>query len=176
MHACVAIGSLVLCGCNSHKKQTANVLEKMIGSKVDLCTTQMECKQQPIVSECDKYKMVVYVDSTECTPCALSHLRYWNPIIKETKKYNVCYVFVIAPKKEEIFDINVEMEVTDLTNSIYLDKDYIFLKRNEYIPHEEKYNTFLLDEHNEIVLVGNPINNEQIKNMYYNILKDRVTT
>lgn len=53
----------------------------MIGSKVDLCYEQMECKLQPISSRCKKFKMIVYIDSTECTPCALSHLRYWNPII-----------------------------------------------------------------------------------------------
>lgn len=132
-----AVLVFALYGCNEQKAHTTKVLNEMIGSKVDLCYKQMECKQQPISSRCNKFKMIVYIDSTECTPCALSYLRYWNPIIRKTKKLDVCYIFIIAPKKQEIYDINIEMEVSDLENSVYTDNEYVFLKRNKNIPLEK---------------------------------------
>ena len=168
-----SIAILVLCGCNGQKKHVENVLSQMIGTKVDLCIPHMESRQRLTTTNLNKFKMIVYVDSTECTPCALSHLRYWNPIIKETKNLDVCYIFIIAPKMSEIYDINVEMEVTDLESSIFIDNKYVFLKRNKNIPHEDKYHTFLLNNKNDIILVGSPIHNKQIKKIFYNILKTK---
>lgn len=112
--------------------------------------------------------MVAYVDSAECTPCALSKLRFWNPLIKEArdKKINIDYVFILAPKIKDMEDVNLELANTDLQSSIYLDTAYVFMKHNPVIPKEKKYHTFLLDKENKIIFVGSPTENEKIKKIY----------
>ena len=174
MYIHITIFILLLCGCTCPKSQMTNTLNKMIGTQVKLCIPQMECKQASSKSN-SNFKMIVYIDSTECTPCALSHLRYWNPLIKETKNIDINYIFIIAPKTKEIYDINVEMEITDLENSIYLDKKYVFLKNNKNIPKETMYHTFLLDMNNKVVIVGNPIGNKRVKNLFYKIIREYET-
>lgn len=73
----------------------------------------------------------------------------------------------MAPKPESIDDINMELEITDLQSSIYLDTAYVFKKYNPAIPKETKYHSFLLDKEDNVQFVGSPIDNEKIKNDYY---------
>lgn len=78
----------------------------------------------------------------------------WNPLIKKarTAKKGIDYVFIVAPKPSEMDDINLELSITDLKSSIYLDTAYIFRKENPSIPSDRKYHSFLLDKNGKICL------------------------
>lgn len=158
-----------LMGCNREKRQVESNLERMKSEPISLCLDQMECRLNPLSGKENKtYRMVVYVDSAECSSCALSKLRFWNPLIKETreKKVDIDYIFILAPKKETMDDVNMELEITDLQSSIYLDTAYIFMKQNVVIPKEKKYHSFLLNKKGYTIFVGDPIKNKKIKNVY----------
>lgn len=116
--------------------------------------------------------MIVYVDSTECTPCVLSKLRFWNPLIKEAqdKKTDIDYIFIIAPKPESKDDVNMELEISDLRSSIYLDTAFIFRKANPNIPKDNRFHSILLNKNNKVIMVGSPIDSEKIKEIYYRII------
>ncbi len=77
----------------------------------------------------------------------------------------------MAPKPSEMDDINLELGVTDLQSSVYIDTSYEFRKLNPSMPIDNKYHSFLLGENNEILFVGSPIKNEKVKNIYKRILK-----
>lgn len=160
---------LVMAGCNREKAHVKTNMEEMMANPVSLSLDQMSCRRNPIeTTNCKTYRMVVYVDSAECTPCALSKLRFWNPLIKEArdKKINIDYVFILASKQKDMEDVNLELANTDLQSSIYLDTAYVFMKHNPVIPKEKKYHTFLLDKENKIIFVGSPTENEKIKKIY----------
>lgn len=70
---------LLLFGCKSKKEQVKDKIEQMKSSSIALCLNQMECRRNPLKTTDGKYTMVVYVDSAECSSCALSKLRFWNP-------------------------------------------------------------------------------------------------
>jgi hypothetical protein len=112
--------------------------------------------------------MVVYVDSAECSSCALSKLRFWNPLIAEAKKkqLDIDYVFILAPKKKDMEDVNVELEITDLQSSIYVDTAFAFKKNNKDLPKENKYHSFLLNTEGKVILIGSPIANKKIMDIY----------
>ena len=166
----ILLASMMLCyvGCNSKNHKVESHLEEMLASPIVLKLDQMQCRKKNLEEKTKKYRMVVFVDSTECTPCSLSKLRFWNPLIKEArkKKINIDYIFIIAPKKSEIEDLNLELSITDLKSSIYLDTAYVFRKVNPSIPNERKFHSFLLDKKNQIIFVGNPIENDKIKTIY----------
>lgn len=164
---------LLFFGCKSEKEQVRDKIEQMKSRPIELCLDKMECRRNPLVKLGKKYTMVVYVDSTECSPCALSKLRFWNPLIEEAKKkrVDINYVFILAPKKEEMEDVDMELDITDLQSSVYLDTAYVFRKVNLNLPKEKKYHSFLLDKNRNVLLVGNPVVNEGVRNVYEKFLK-----
>ena len=164
---------LLFLGCKSEKEQVRDKIEQMKSRPIELCLDKMECRRNPLNKLDKKYTMVVYVDSTECSSCALSKLRFWNPLIAEAKKkqLDIDYVFILAPKKEDMEDVNVELEITDLQSSIYVDTGFVFRKVNSFLPTENKYHTFLLDKDGNVILVGNPIDNEKLKDIYRKTIK-----
>lgn len=64
-------------------------LEEMKSRPIELCLDKMECRRNPLNKLDKKYTMVEYIDSTECTPCALNKLRIWNPLIMEARAKGV---------------------------------------------------------------------------------------
>lgn len=158
-----------LSGCSREKDRVKNYMEEIKSTPVSLCLDKMYCGRNPLKDSGNKtYRMVVYVDSSECTPCALSKLRFWNPLIKEAqdKKINIDYIFIIAPKPEDKDDVSMEMEITDLRSSIYLDTAYVFRKTNPAIPKDNRFHSFLLNKENNVIMVGCPITSEKIKEIY----------
>ena len=49
---------------------------------------------------------------------------------------------------------------------ILLDTKGEFLQNNPTIPKSQKYHTFMVDENNKVVLVGNPMGNEKMWELY----------
>ena len=62
----------------------------------------------------------------ECTPCELGHLRFYIPLIHEAQKNktDIGFFFIIAPKEQDWFDLNMEIEETDIPGNIYIDSTY----------------------------------------------------
>lgn len=177
MKAKLSIIGMMICllffGCKSEKEQVRDKIEEMKSRPIELCLDKMECRRNPLSKLNKKYTMVVYVDSAECSSCALSKLRFWNPLIMEAraKGVDINYIFIVAPKPSEMDDINLELGVTDLQSSVYIDTSYEFRKLNPSMPIDNKYHSFLLGENNEILFVGSPIKNEKVKNIYKRILE-----
>ena len=126
----LTIIGLMMCsffsGCKSEKEQVRDNIEQMKSRPIELCLDKMECRRNPLSKLGKEFTMVVYVDSAVCSPCALGKLRFWNPLISEAKKerIDIDYVFILSPKKEELEDVNMELEITDL-NRIYLEKGFL---------------------------------------------------
>lgn len=163
---------LLFLGCKSEKEQVRDKIEQMKSRPIELCLDKMECRRNPLNKLDKKYTMVVYVDSTECSSCALSKLRFWNPLIAEAKKkqLDIDYVFILAPKKENMEDVNVELEITDLQSSIYVDTAFVFKMNNKDFPKENKYHSFLLNADGKVIFIGSPIANKKVMGIYKNIV------
>ena len=164
---------LLFLGCKSEKEQVRDKIEQMKSRPIELCLDKMECRRNPLNKLDKKYTMVVYVDSTECSSCALSKLRFWNPLIAEAKKkqLDIDYVFILAPQKEDMEDVNVELEITDLQSSIYVDTAFVFKMNNKDFPKENKYHSFLLNTDGKVIFIGSPITNKKLMDIYKNIVK-----
>lgn len=94
----------------------------------------------------------------------------WNDMIDMTHA-KVNYIFIFEPKKNQIEDSELSVESSGLKANIYLDTARVFRKENAFIPKGEKYHTMLIDTNDSIVMVGMPLTNTRIKNIYYKILK-----
>jgi hypothetical protein len=110
------------------------------------------------------YKIIIYADSLSCVDCDLNLIE-WKQRIKEIekKRLNVCFLFIL---NSNYFSIIKQIIQRDKFNySIFFDKHGYFAKANNFSS-DIKHITFLLNEDNQIILIGNPINNANNWNQY----------
>lgn len=172
----------ISCVNNSKERKVIKLLNAMHMESVNLNLDGMICrygaKDTIIDNEKALLKMVLYIDSTECSPCMLDRMYLWNDIIEETELYNdkIRFIFIFEPKKGKfaIEDVLLASESSGLNNCIYIDTAMIFKKQNPNLPCDKLYHAFLLDERNNIILVGNPVENKKIKEIFKRTIKSRL--
>jgi len=49
-----------------------------------------------------------------------------------------------------------------------------FEKLNVHLPKDRAFHTFLLDENNNVILVGDPLYNKMIRKMFYKIVEEKL--
>ena len=57
---------------------------------------------------------------------------------------------------------------------VYIDTTNVFLAKNSNISKSSWLHTFLLDEQNNVILVGNPTNNSRIRKLFWRIVKEKL--
>lgn len=110
-----------------------------------------------------KYKILLYVDSTACTECKLQ-LYEWYKLIKESQKYTDSLSFILLcklliPKKL----ISYVKKINSITLYFMTAK---IISQNHNFPEQIEYQTFLLNQDNRVLIIGNPIKNEKLWNLY----------
>lgn len=116
------------------------------------------------------YKVLMYVDSIGCTPCKL-RLGAWRLFIEEMdNKYpnQVGYLFYFTYKKP------AEVEGLLLSEKIHIpavvDEGNMLNELNQFSANTNLH-CFLLDKNNRVKVIGNPIYNQKIKELYLSTLK-----
>lgn len=167
--------------CN-HNERYKETIQKMTSKPVNLSKDKMELvycntKDSTMQSDMDEtkgYLWVVYADSFVCSSCKLSELHYWNEFIYESKKKfgNVDFRFIFSPKKEDENIFMFTVRSLKFATSIYLDTSNSFHHNNPQIPKDQRFHTFLLNGDKEILLVGDPVKNEKINELFQEIVAD----
>ena len=162
-----------LCSCNTTS-------QKLLKEMTLLQSKPINCGQNELVHHDTlqkEIKCIVYSDSVNCTSCAINQMDLWNPLLEYSKSYNglLNFYFIFCPARKDF----QEMKLALIKNSrfnypIILDTLWQFAKLNPHLPKNKALHTFLLDENNNVILVGNPLHNKKIKEMFYRIVEDRL--
>jgi len=122
------------------------------------------------------YKIVVYTDSTECSSCLISSLDQWNPLLDKLENYGgkVGLYFIFNPAHKDMDAVKYSVKAMNASGLLYMDTLDLFLHRNAFIPKDAAMHTFLLDDNNKILLVGNPLYNKEIENLLWKVLDKRI--
>ena len=120
------------------------------------------------------YKILVYADSLGCLSCKLQ-LKEWKLFMEETDTLpvSVQYLFFIHPMYEQ--DLLQSLLMADFDYPICYDRADSLNMLNRFCT-DSNLRTMLLDGNNKVVLVGNPVNNENIRNLYMSVLKGNIDT
>ena len=121
-----------------------------------------------------RYIYIMYVDSTSCSECAISHLADWSQleIMDAFKKGLIRYLFIVAPKQNQRAHLlNCIRKDTLFNEFIYVDTTGIFERKNPRLPTNKLLHTFLINSQGNVELIGNPITNAEIKNLLIKILE-----
>lgn len=173
--------SILFVGCTDDRAIMTK-MEAIQSMPINLCISDMMCINKSgstLLYEDDMeipYRMVVFSDSSECSTCALNNLSEWNVLLDFEKKKKVQLVFIFSPKKDKLDSVIKTYLSSDLEHSILIDTCGTFLKKNQHIPEETIFHTFVLDSKGNVILVGNPLKNPKVQELFEKILMDHDST
>lgn len=111
------------------------------------------------------YKVVVFVDSVGCISCKLQ-LPRWKEFMHEVDSLsdgNVPFVFFFQTK--DVRELRYILKRDNFSYPVCIDTEDIFNKLNRF-PEEMMFQTFLIDSENRVKVIGNPIHNLSVKDLY----------
>ena len=123
-------------------------------------------------------KLVVYTEiNASCGTC-VSKINEWNKLAKELSKYGVPVILILRSDDDfELFKYLAETDkIMKFLYPFYLDENEEFSKLNPFMRKNNDLKTVLVDQTNTILIVGNPIYSEGIKELYLSQIKKRIAT
>ena len=112
-----------------------------------------------------EYKVLVYIDSTGCTSCKLQ-LHKWKEFIKYTDSVTqekVPFLFFFHSKDYK--EIRYLLKRDGFDHPVCIDLEDKLNKLNKF-PADMTFQTFLLNKNNRVTVLGNPINNTAVRDLY----------
>lgn len=121
-------------------------------------------------------KMVIYIDSSECASCSIKQMNGWDSVISKTIEFadKINFYFIFAPKKIDVITVKRTLIAEGFKHPVLIDTLRQFEKLNPHLPKNKALHTFLLDENNNVILVGNPLHNKKIEEMFYKIVEEKL--
>lgn len=111
------------------------------------------------------YKVVVFVDSVGCISCKLQLLR-WKEFMYEVDSLsdgNVPFIFFFQTK--DVRELRYILRRDNFSHPVCIDTEDAFYRLNRF-PGEMMFQTFLIDSANRVKVIGNPIHNLSVKDLY----------
>ena len=123
----------------------------------------------------DRYRLIVYYDSTECSSCRLKTLYEWNGLVDSVslsgQKLDFYFVFNVPAQRME--EVKNTLATFVHNQPVYLDTTGVFERTNPCLPSLSQMRIFMLDSRDTVVLVGNPLHNRRVEDMMWGILEKR---
>lgn len=118
-----------------------------------------------------RYKVVMYVDSIGCLSCKLQFSK-WKVLMQKVdslkkQDFDISYVFYFNSKDYK--ELQYIMSREDFNYPVCFDQQDEFNKLN-HLPSETDLQTFLLNQDNRVIAIGNPINSPDMNELYLNVL------
>ena len=156
----------IFSSCGSSTDRLKQELSNLQSKAIKLPLGEMECQidgkasDSTILAKSD-FKLIIYSHPATCSSCAIKGLHIWDDLIDYSNKHNgrLMFYFIYAPKLEKIKEIKISLRSSLLDYPMFIDTAQVFAKANPHIPKNPALHTFLLDENNNVILVGSPLNN-----------------
>ena len=120
-----------------------------------------------------KVKILVYTDSVGCTACKLNLYDWKLRIDSLHDNPDLSFIFFVHAQHTNQFSNRLRGEAFNYP--IFFDEKNIIEKLNHF-PKDYRLQTFLLDSNNHVVLIGNPLGNESMWNLYKEEIKKLTKT
>ena len=158
-----------LSGCRD--AETRRTLRRMMGSTVVL-PEKVTCVQNgevfPMPEELrSRPKLIVFVDSTECSKCRIDNfIRYESlfELSRTTGSFEV--LLLLSVRNSEYQNVVDHLVLSSQSYPVYIDTENNFRRGNPIIPDNSSMHSFSLDSDNRVILVGDPIYNESIMDLF----------
>lgn len=157
----VAVCFLAIATTGCKKARLRVQLKELMGSTIVLpekvtCVYNGEVFPMPD-SLRDKRKLIVYIDSTECTTCRISHLWEYQDLFNLSAQTGSFDVLLLMCNTEfESIPLIRYLSDQNLPYPVYVDTDKVFLKDNQVIPSDTRMHSLFVDSAGRPLFVGDP--------------------
>lgn len=174
---------LLFMSCHNKDRKIKNDLINLQQAPICIPINKMDCifnkckESTLLVNENnDNLKLIIYADSIVCSSCRIKTMYKWDAFLSKLKKFpnKVKVFFIFAPSHDKINQFKITARTLPRNYPIYTDTANVFLRLNPHIPEDPTLHTFLLDENNKVILVGNPLENKRIEEMFWRIVKEKL--
>ena len=111
-----------------------------------------------------KYKILTYVDSTDCAECKLQ-LYYWHKLIQDVRPLSDSLAVVLIIHAQNPKAIQILSWQNRFDYPIFYDKGGRMGKMNHF-PGKIDLQTYLLDENNKVLIAGSPLHDDALMLKY----------
>lgn len=162
------ISFLILTACNKQKIDTRKLIAQWQGKEI-LFPSGLEAKlngRDTIWTEWQQpgYKILNYIDTTGCTECQL-RLFDWEMLKQEAQQDSLPVTFVFITYVKDFKRLGVLQKINRFSTPFLYDHKGSMDSLNHF-PKNNFFKTFLLDQDNKVVLVGNPLNRAALWKLY----------
>jgi len=102
-------------------------------------------------------RMVIYIDSQECSICRIDNLGCYIALMRLCENYGVDFIILFSPRTEQLYGVIKHLLDIRYPFPVYIDNEAVFATSNEHIPSSQEYHSFLLNENNYPIYVGDPV-------------------
>lgn len=163
---------------NSEKKEIARIVSYWQNREIKFPTDtsfisySRKWGERKVFLKKEKYVILSYIDSTGCMSCKLQ-LPEWSKFICMVDSIShgtIPFIFAFQSKTRQ--DLIHFLKKTGFEYPVYIDEKDNFGQLNKFSSNIQ-LQTFLLDENNKVLAIGNPIHNPKIKELYLNIIQGK---
>lgn len=142
----------------------------MSSCKASTCYKNGRITEKYVETPC--YKLIISIDSLSCSPCFISHMENYANTVEMFKRVGIETFFILEPPKELLDEtISTIKEYPNDFLTIVV-KGGHFSRDNPYIPNDRLLRGFLVDNRNQIVVVGDPARNANIRRLMLKTLRN----
>lgn len=153
--------------------RTARLAEEWLGKEIRFPerVTFVDYKKDtfPYAFPPAPYKAVIYVDSVGCMSCRLQ-LAEWKKMIRQIDSVtNGSVPFLFFLRSNDTSHMEYLLKRAGFEHPVCMDTAGVLNRLNRFPP-DEAFHTFLVNRQNRITVIGNPIHNPAIKDLYLSVL------
>lgn len=162
-------GLFIIFTCCKQEQQTDSIVSKWIDKQIIFPTNvTFYMSGSDTKAEVDlnkKFKLLTYINTEGCVACKLK-MHLWTDLIEKFSKSSqdsIAFIFVL--------NSNNYKEINHIFKSIHFNYPVIYDTKDEFnrlnkFPKQLEFQTFLLDRTNKVKVIGNPIFNLAVKDLY----------
>ena len=176
----LSIVAIFVCSCGSKQREDASkIVNEWIGKEIKFpenvsCFVSGKDTIQELCSEQfrKEYKILLYVDSAGCSGCRL-RLSEWKQLMEEADSLfqgKVGFLLYFQPK--DVKDMRYLFIRDGFNYPVFMDTKGEINSLNRF-PQEMQYQCFLLGSDNRVLMIGNPMTNSRIWELYKEQIKKK---
>ena len=161
--------TIFLSACQDKQKEIITLLVKEWQGKQilfpeNMVFTRFASDTTNFVIPTSDYKVLVFVDSIGCTSCKLQ-LSRWKEFIRYTDSISQKNIPLFFFQFDDQWEIHSLLIRENFDKPICLDRSDSLNQLNHF-PKDIRFQVFLLDKNNKVVVIGNPVHNPNVKELY----------
>lgn len=177
IHLLIMFGLVFICSCSNNQRLKKEIVT-MQSKTINLCLDSMACvynknDAQGAEHNHSSFKIVYYIDLPECSSCILMKKnKDWENLLDSItscrNKLQAC--FILHPVAFNMDAFRFAVKASAITVPVYVDTAGVFMRNNPHISDNPILHTFIIDEENRAVLLGDPVGNSQMQQLLIDIL------